>query len=175
MQSNKPKVSYADIPPAIGLEPGKKQWTAAFFRAQMRGAWRRIWFRWPGRLLALQAARVEILTRKKSGEGNKKNVWYQCALCPKMGKSVLSPKHTAELKAAKKAKEERPFHIPLKVAVDHKVALVPTDGTVLSWDQYLFRLFCGPEDLQVLCSECHKEKTRLENTERRNNVRQRTS
>lgn len=164
-----------DVPPFIGKEPGKKSWSAAFFRSQMRGAWRRIWFRWPGRNLALQAARVETLTRKKSGEGYKKNVWYQCATCPNMGKSMHTPKQSGELKAAKKAGLERPPLIPLKVAVDHKVALVPTDGTVLTWDEYLFRLFCGPEDLQVLCSECHREKTRTENTERRQNVKARKS
>jgi hypothetical protein len=84
---------------------------------------------------------------------------------------MLTRKQRAELAAAKKAGVDRPQQIPLKVAVDHKEALVPTDGTVLSWDQYLFRLFCGPEDLQVLCSTCHREKTRLENTERRNNVK----
>jgi 5-methylcytosine-specific restriction endonuclease McrA len=164
-----------DIPPFIGKEPGKKQWTAAFFRSQMRGAWRRIWFRWPGRNLALQAARVEVLTRKKTSEGYRKNVWHRCALCGTLGKAQHTPKQTKELKAAKAAGLERPPLIPLKVAVDHKVALVPTDGTVLTWDEYLFRLFCGPEDLQVLCSICHKEKTRVENTERRQNVKARNS
>lgn len=163
-----------DIPPFIGKEPGKKQWTAAFFRSQMRGAWRRIWFRWPGRNLALQAARIEVMTRKKDG-GTKKNIWYSCAQCGMLGKAQLTPKNTAELRAAKKAQLPRPSHIPLKVAVDHKEALVPVDGTVLTWDQYLFRLFCGPEDLQVLCELCHREKSRAENTERRQNVKARKS
>lgn len=174
-----------DIPPFIGREPGKKQWTAAFFRAQMRGAWRRIWFRWPGRNLALQAARVEILTRKKSSEGYKKNVWYKCSACDKMGKPIHTKKQTAELKEWKAFNKDRtklgmplleyPATLPLKVAVDHREPLVPTDGSVLSWDQYLFRLFCGPDELQVLCSECHKLKTRTENTERRLNVKARSS
>ena len=84
-----------------------------------------------------------------------------------------TPKQTKELKAAKAAGLERPTTIPLKVAVDHKEPLVPTDGTVLTWDEYLFRLFCGPDELQVLCSVCHKEKTKLENTERRTNVKAR--
>lgn len=180
-----------DIPPFIGKEPGKKQWTASFFRSQMRGAWRQIWFRWPGRNLAVQAARVEILTRKKTGEGHKKNVSYRCADCGTLGKTALSPKHGAELKLWKKGNAEinkvnrarykqglppldlepRPTHIPLKVAVDHKEALVPTDGTVLSWDTYLFRLFCGPENLQVLCEICHKAKSKAENAERKANVK----
>lgn len=161
-----------DVPEWIGKEPGTKQWTPAFFRSQMRGAWRRIWFRWSVRNLALQAARVEVITRKKNGEGDKKNVWYRCAECGVLGKAQLSTKHAAELKAAKKAKLPRPEHIPLKVAVDHKEALVPLDGTVLSWDQYLFRLFCGPENLQVLCEVCHKAKSKAENAERRNNVKE---
>lgn len=166
-----PASKPVDIPPAIGTEPGNKKWTAAFFRSQMRGAWRRIWFRWPGRNIAMQAARVETLTRKKSGEGYKKNVSYQCALCPSLGKAALSPKHTAALREAKKNKLPRPSDIPLKVAVDHKEALVPTDGTVLTWDQYMFRLFCGPENLQVLCEVCHKIKSASENAERRANVK----
>lgn len=184
-----------DIPPFIGKEPGKKQWTASFFRSQMRGAWRQIWFRWPGRNLAVQAARVETLTRKKSGEGYKKNVSYLCAECGALGKVTLSAKHAAELKAWKKRNadtnklnrarfrqgldllplEDRPTSVPLKVAVDHKEALVPIDGTVLSWDTYLFRLFCGPENLQVLCEICHKTKSKAENAERKTNVRSRTS
>ena len=161
-----------DVPPAVGTEPGKP-WTAAFFRSQMRGAWRRIWFRWGGRNLALQRARVEVYSPKKSGNGDKRSVWYKCAACGTLGKPMHTPKQTAAVKAAKKAGLGHPPLIPLKVAVDHKEALVPTDGTVLSWDQYLFRLFCGPEDLQVLCSVCHKEKSKAENSERRQNVKER--
>lgn len=163
----------SDIPESIGKEPGTKQWTAAFFRAQMRGAWRRIWFRWPGRNLALQAARTEVITRKKDGSGDKRNVWYKCGQCNALGKSQHTPKQTAVLRAAKKAKLPRPDEIPLKVAVDHKEALVPTDGTVLTWDEYLHRLFCGPDNLQVLCEICHRSKSKEENSTRRQNVRTR--
>lgn len=163
----------SDVPASIGKEPGKRVWTAAFFRSQMRGAWRRIWQRWPGRNLVMQSARVEILIRKKSGEGYKKAVWYQCSGCPTLGKPMHTPKQTAEVRAAKKIGLDHPPHIPHRVWVDHKDPLVPTDGTTLSWDEYLHRLFCGPEHLQVLCTPCHRLKTREENTERRTNVKAR--
>lgn len=159
-----------DIPPTIGSEPGKP-WTDSVFRSLLRGALRRIWFRYPGRMEVLKAARVEIMVRKKDGSGNKRQVWHKCSMCNALGKAQLTPKNLAELKRAKKAGEPRPENIPLRMAIDHIDPLVPLDGTPITWQEYVLRLFCGPEDLQVLCSVCHREKTRLENTERRANVK----
>lgn len=46
-----------------------------------------------------------------------------------------------------------------QVQVDHVVAI----GKGLSWDEFIERLFCEKENLQVLCKTCHKEKTKNEN------------
>lgn len=121
----------------------------------------------------MQTARVEIMVRKKNDDGYKKAVWYQCNACPTLGKPMHTPKQTAEVRAAKKAGLVHPEHIPHRVWVDHKEPLVPVDGTLLTWDEYLHRLFCGPDKLQVLCTPCHRAKTKEENTERRQSVKDR--
>lgn len=55
---------------------------------------------------------------------------------------------------------------PLKqVEVDH---IIPIDE-FSSWDETIERMFCEEDNLQVLCKECHKEKTLDERTTRRKN------
>lgn len=146
----------------------------------MRGAWRQIWFRYPGRKLALAEARVEQVKTKKDGSRAKKDsIFYKCESCLRLAKGALSKPHKAAKTAWTKAKGKafkagdplpaRPEDLPLLAVVDHKEALVPVDGRELSWDEYLNRLFCIPEDLQVLCDECHSAKSKEENSERRQN------
>jgi hypothetical protein len=54
-----------------------------------------------------------------------------------------------------------------QMAVDHKLPIVPVTGWD-TFDGFIDRLFCNPEDLQVICKEpCHAEKTKNENTQRR--------
>jgi 5-methylcytosine-specific restriction endonuclease McrA len=51
------------------------------------------------------------------------------------------------------------------VQVDHIDPIVPI-GTLskdMSWDEIVSRIFCTPDNLQVLCSECHKIKSKEEN------------
>jgi hypothetical protein len=56
---------------------------------------------------------------------------------------------------------------PRDVAVDHIVSCTPPEG-ITSWDEYVARLFCGPEGLQILCkSLCHKLKTAEERKARK--------
>lgn len=52
------------------------------------------------------------------------------------------------------------------VVVDHIEPVVPVSG-FLSWDGVIHRLFCSKENLQVLCTKCHKIKTKQENEERK--------
>lgn len=55
------------------------------------------------------------------------------------------------------------------VQVDHIAPVVPI-GTLskdMSWDEMVARIFCSVSNLQVLCKECHKEKSKEENAERR--------
>jgi len=46
-----------------------------------------------------------------------------------------------------------------QVQVDHIVPI----GRDLSWDEFIEKLFCERDNLQVLCKTCHKEKTKSEN------------
>lgn len=52
------------------------------------------------------------------------------------------------------------------VAVDHIQPVVPISGFT-SWDDIITRTYCSKENLQVLCKECHKIKTKQENEERK--------
>lgn len=55
---------------------------------------------------------------------------------------------------------------PLKdIQVDHKRAVVGKEGFV-DWDTYIERLFCEADNLQVLCTACHKIKSAEETKER---------
>lgn len=56
---------------------------------------------------------------------------------------------------------------PRDVQVDHILPVVdPAKGWV-SWDDYITRMFCGPEQMQILCKPCHKIKTDAENKGRK--------
>ena len=57
-----------------------------------------------------------------------------------------------------------------EIAVDHINPVVPVTGWV-SFDDFIYRLFCGVDQLQVLCKICHKVKSKAENKERRANGR----
>lgn len=49
--------------------------------------------------------------------------------------------------------------------LDHKNAVIPLEGFrrgVWSWDEFINRLFCEQSGFQLLCSDCHKIKTDLE-------------
>jgi 5-methylcytosine-specific restriction endonuclease McrA len=55
-----------------------------------------------------------------------------------------------------------------EIQVDHKDPIVPV-GTLskdMSWDNIIRRTFCAPENLQVLCSDCHKAKSKIECSDR---------
>jgi len=54
-----------------------------------------------------------------------------------------------------------------EISVDHKLPIVPVTGWD-TFDGYIDRLFCNPEDLQIICKDpCHALKTKLENQARR--------
>lgn len=51
--------------------------------------------------------------------------------------------------------------------VDHIQPVVETSVGFVDWDTYISRLFCPASNLQLLCSPCHKEKTKKEQEERK--------
>lgn len=54
------------------------------------------------------------------------------------------------------------------VRVDHITPVIPLDKTVhdLSYDELVHNIFCGEDNLQVLCVHCHKKKTAKERRKR---------
>lgn len=119
--------------------------------ATIRGALRRAFSRSPAVQDCKRASRRESVQYKKDGSVAKRPaVRYQCAECGEwfMGKDV---------------------------AVDH-IDPVVNDG-FKDWNVFVDRLFCNPDNLQVLCSykladvkkhndkiSCHLKKTREERT-----------
>lgn len=52
------------------------------------------------------------------------------------------------------------------VVVDHREPVVPITG-FSEWDTVIRRMYCSAENLQVVCKECHRVKTKQENEERK--------
>lgn len=142
-----------DIPAAIEEEGS---WTQAYFRGLVRGALRGIFFRWRGRKTALDRFRVSVPGTKKDGSPTKKDgIWYKCAECGILGKAQVSKKNPKG-------------HV--RIFLDHLSPVVPLDRYP-DWQEYIGNLFCNPENLQALCSVCHKNKSVSENAQRRANLK----
>jgi 5-methylcytosine-specific restriction endonuclease McrA len=48
------------------------------------------------------------------------------------------------------------------IQVDHIEPVVDPIEGFKTWDEFISRLFCSKENLQVLCKECHLKKTKQE-------------
>jgi 5-methylcytosine-specific restriction endonuclease McrA len=53
------------------------------------------------------------------------------------------------------------------VEVDHREPVVDPLVGFTTWDEVIARLFCGEDNLQVLCKPCHKLKSKQESKERK--------
>ena len=49
-----------------------------------------------------------------------------------------------------------------KMELDHIIEVVDITTGFIGWDEYINRLFCGPEELKVLCNTCHSGKSKEE-------------
>ena len=56
-----------------------------------------------------------------------------------------------------------------QVQADHRIPVVPLDKTIhdLDYNQIVERIFCKKQNLQVLCKDCHKEKSAEERKARK--------
>lgn len=116
------------------------EWTEARYRSFVISALRAASRRWPVKWKVLKDALVGKEINTATG---KLAQHYKCTLC-----GNIFP-----------AKE---------VVVDHIDPVVsPTKGFV-SWDDYIERMFCEADGLQVLCKSCHKVKTNEERQCRKN-------
>lgn len=51
--------------------------------------------------------------------------------------------------------------------LDHNNPVVEPRRGFVTWDEYLDRLFCGPDEMTVMCKACHKGISREEMNERK--------
>lgn len=124
-----------------------KKWTSSQLRSFIRESLRKIWFRHPSHLQAREDAvtRREPWLKKDGTQRMRKGKplflkFFQCASCKEEFKGTL-------------------------VQVDHIDPVGPAPGSrnaddKSSWDEVISRMLeVEPEDLQVLCTECHNKKT----------------
>lgn len=115
------------------------EWTDARFRSFVTSALRAASRRWPPKYKALKEAFVGRQVNAKTG---KLAMHYRCAACQKL-------------------------YVASDVQVDHILPVVDPKKGFVSWDDFINRIFCEIENLQVMCKLCHKIKTDQEKLERK--------
>jgi 5-methylcytosine-specific restriction endonuclease McrA len=90
------------------------------------------------RIWSWSSERSRAINRAKVGRNA-----YQCELCKCIKRSLKS------------------------MNCDHRVPVGPSPYSRLdkkgrTWDDYMNALFCSADNLQVICKECHKDKTTLD-------------
>ena len=111
-----------------------KEWTNGRLKAFIISALRNATRRYPPKYECLNEAKTEKKTNTKTGRLAQH---YRCACCR--------------------------FDFPATgVQVDHILPVVDPEVGFTTWDEYLSRLFCPKDNLQVLCIECHNAKSTLE-------------
>lgn len=88
----------------------------------------------------------------------------------------LSYQWPARREAIKKARTERGKYTcnicegtfgPKEINVDHIIPVIDPHTGFQDWHQYITRLFCEIEGLQICCVNCHKTKTFFEEAVRK--------
>lgn len=102
--------------------------------------------RWPAKWDILEDAKTEKKINPKTGRLAQ---MYKCASC--------TEEYTSK-----------------EVEVDHIDPVVPISGFI-SWDNVIERIFCTADKLQVLCTTCHKKKSKIENKHRKDLANSSTS
>lgn len=117
------------------------EWTEARYRAFVISALRAYMKRFPPKWKALKAAMVGKKINKRTGRLAEH---YLCASCGG-------------------------FFVARDVQVDHIDPVVSPEEGFQDWWTYFNRLYCEADNLQVLCKQCHREKTNAERKERMKN------
>lgn len=113
------------------------EWTEARFTSFIKGVLRSATNRWGPKHTAKNKAKV---ARGK----------YMCANC----QQVVPP--------TTKINNKRVHNI----FIDHIIPVVGPEGFT-TWDDFISRLFCEEDNLQLLCKDCHDVKTLHEKEERK--------
>ena len=122
------------------------QWTAARFHSFIKGALRSASQHWGPKNEAKKAARI--------GRGV-----YMCAAYNRKA-------HETTASLPPKPGNKRRID---NAVVDHIEPVIDPEKGFVSWDETIKRLFCEESGFQVLCNDCHKNKTKDEQEKRRNN------
>ena len=112
-------------------------WTEGRRRAFITNALRAATRKWPPKYETLNAAKTE---KKINPRTKRLGQHYLCAAC---GQDFPSK----------------------DVQVDHISPVVDPSRGFENWDVFIARLFCDRDNLQVLCTACHKLKTSEENSQ----------
>ncbi len=113
-------------------------WTDSRFKSFIVSLLRSGFRRFPNKFEVLKRAFTEQKKNKSSGRLAKH---YQCASCG----------------------DDFP---QTQIQIDHISPIVsPTIGFT-TWDEFITNLFCEENNLQALCLECHKAKTKMEKQEK---------
>lgn len=106
--------------------------------AQIRGALRRVFSRSPVIREVMWKGRREVAKYNKDGSRSKKDtVQYLCNVC----NTYVGSTH---------------------VSVDHIVPVISVDEGFQDWNEFVARLFCGANNLQIICDFDHNLKTQKE-------------
>lgn len=109
-------------------------WTEGRFNSFIKSTLRSGSQRWPPKYKALNEAKQG---KKINASSGRLAEHYRCAAC----------------KGSFPAKE---------IQVDHITPVIDPIIGFVSWDDVVKRMFCEQENFQILCRECHQEKTKLE-------------
>ncbi len=113
-------------------------WTQGRINAFVMSVLRKGSTRWPPKWDVLEKAKTE---KKKNPKTGRLAQFYTCASC---------------------GKEE----VAANIEVDHIDPVIPETGFT-TWDDVITNLFCSEDKLQVLCTPCHKKKSKEENARRK--------
>ena len=115
-------------------------WTTARYFSFIRSALRAAWMKYPVKGIVLKKARRNVRKNENRDKRIRHRFEFKCAVCKK-------------------------FHKASQVQVDH---IIPC-GSLNSYEdlpRFVSTLFCEEDNLQVICTECHNEKTKKERVER---------
>lgn len=97
--------------------------------------------------------RLSIQRPEYSKARNRAKVDTAVFKCEKCGQLMYHGKSSSSFD---KKKETYPDILWETPELDHINSVVDVKDGWQGWDEYINRLFCGPDDLLVLCKACHK-------------------
>ena len=113
---------------------GTLSWTEGRLKTFITSALRGAFRRYPPKYETLKEASVGKKVNKKTGRLAEH---FTCASC----------------------KQEFPAK---DVQCDHNIPVIDPNVGFVDWDIYIKRMFCSKDNLQILCTKCHDEKTAKE-------------